>query len=141
MKNKRKLILRKERGISTMEEFEKLKNKFKNSNKYVLTLDYEEIKRLIEITENLIADNKRLDKENQALFEAYNFNDTNLLAKTLKEYRKEILNSIPKSKVREKIEKYKWAIEHYDCDEADYKQSQAVGAWNVLYRLLQEGDK
>lgn len=58
------------------------------------------------IIEHLIADNKRLDKENQALFEAYNFNDTNLLAKILKEYRKEILNSIPKSKVREKIEDY-----------------------------------
>ena len=43
--------------------------------------------------------------------------------------------------IREKIEKNKWAVEHYDCDEADYKQSQAVGAWNVLYQLLQEGDK
>lgn len=52
----------------------------------------------------LETDNKKLDKENQGLFEAYNFNNTNLLAKTLKEYRKEILNSIPKSKVKEKIE-------------------------------------
>lgn len=38
-----------------MEEFENLKNKFKGSNKYMITLDYEEIKRIIEITENLIS--------------------------------------------------------------------------------------
>ena len=30
------------------------------------------------------------EEENQSLFEAYNFNDTNLLSKILKEYRKEI---------------------------------------------------
>ena len=47
----------------------------------------------------LETDNKKLDKENQGLFEAYNFNDTNLFAKTLKEYRKEILNSVPKSRI------------------------------------------
>ena len=74
--------------------------------------------------ENLIADNKRLDKENQALFEAYNFNDTNLLAKILKEYRKEILNSIPKSKVEELRE-----IDNIDLLQFKIKE------------LLQEGDK
>jgi len=41
-------------------------------------------------------------------------------------------------KIKAKIEENKWAIEHYDCDEADYKQSQAVGAWNVLQRLLEK---
>ena len=40
--------------------------------------------------EELKQDNKKLDKENQSLFESYNFNDTNLLVKLLKEYRKEI---------------------------------------------------
>lgn len=76
------------------------------------------------IIENLIADNKRLDKENQALFEAYNFNDTNLLAKILKEYREEILNSIPKSKVEELRE-----IDNIDLLQFKIKQ------------LLQEGNK
>lgn len=41
-------------------------------------------------------------------------------------------------KIKAKIEEYKWSIESYDCDEADYKQSQAVGAWNVLQSLLKE---
>lgn len=46
----------------------------------------------------------------------------------------------PNDKIKAKIEENKWAIEHYDCDEADYKQSQAVGAWNVLQRLLKESE-
>lgn len=37
-----------------------------------------------------------------------------------------------KSKLQEKIKKYEWAIEHYNCDEADYKQSQDVGSWHAL---------
>lgn len=45
---------------------------------------------------------------------------------------------IPKSKVREKIEYYKWAIESYDCDTADYGQSQAIGAYVALIELLNE---
>lgn len=45
---------------------------------------------------------------------------------------------IPKSKVKEKIEEYKWAIESYDSSIADYKQSQAVGSWNALRKLLEE---
>lgn len=137
-----------------MEEFEKLKNKFKNSNKYMLTLDYEEIKRLIEITENLIARNKKIEKSlydnignivnlSMLLFEnsvkpkdvSMYVEECQVLLNTLNKYY------IQKSKVREKIEENKWAMEHYDCDEADYKQSQAVGAWNVLMKLLQEGDK
>ena len=91
---------------------------------------------------NLIADNKRLDKENQALFEAYNFNDTNLLARILKEYRKEILNSIPKSKVREIIQKY------YDVyeKEKEYRYTLDVEDEQKVLReieqdILQEGDK
>ena len=45
---------------------------------------------------------------------------------------------IPKSKIREKMEEYEWAIESYDCSIADYKQSQAVGSWNVLRKLLED---
>lgn len=47
-------------------------------------------------------------------------------------------NYIPKGKIREKIEEYEWAIESYDCSIADYKQSQAVGSWNVLRKLLED---
>ena len=94
------------------------------------------IKKQERTIENLIARNKELEDENKELkkmedltYEA--LKNTNLIHK----------NYISKSIVREKIEENKWAIEHYDCDEADYKQSQAVGAWNALIRLLQEGDK
>ena len=55
----------------------------------------------------LETDNKKMDKENQGLFEAYNFNDTNLIAKILKIYRKELKNSINKDKIEAKIEYYK----------------------------------
>lgn len=65
--------------------------------------DQEQITQLNNKIFQLETDNKKLDKENQGLFVAYNFNDTNLFAITLKEYRKEILNSVPKSKVKEII--------------------------------------
>lgn len=61
------------------------------------------IERLEKELEQEKNNNKKLDKENQALFEAYNFNDTNLLAKVLKEYKKELKNSISKNKIREFI--------------------------------------
>ena len=79
------------------------------------------IENLIKRNKDLEERNKKLDRENQGLFEAYNFNDTNLLAKTLKEYRKEILNSVPKSKVTEKIEEIEkqgiWIDEDYYYNE------------------------
>lgn len=172
MKNKRITNMRKERGISTLEVdkkddilfqidmqlYDEFNDKFCEINEYLGDIytykdldDLEkaekdkEIKLLREAIKNLIADNKRLDKENQALFEAYNFNDTNLLAKTLKEYRKEILNSIPKLKVREKIEEL--------IKEADYRTTDNLKGRvhfqpepvdfqiAVLQELLQEGDK
>ena len=61
----------------------------------------------------------------------------------MQKYRIEVMDErelISRDEVEEiikiKIEENKWAIEHYDCDEADYKQSQAIGAWNVLRSIL-----
>lgn len=50
--------------------------------------------------------NKELDKENQGLFELYNFNDTSLLAKILKDYK----NTIEKQ--QKEIEELKEGIEN-----------------------------
>lgn len=83
----------------------------------------------------LETDNKKLDKENQGLFEAYNFNDTNLFAKTLKEYRKEILNSVPKSKVKEHLQE----LDEMKVDGKVF--TTAVNfAKQILQELLEEGD-
>lgn len=46
--------------------------------------------------------------------------------------------SIPKEKVRNLRQKYEPAMKHYDCDEASYSQSQNVGAYMVLTRMLGE---
>ena len=81
----------------------------------------------------LETDNKRLDKENQGLFEAYNFNDTNLFVKTLKEYRKEILNSVPKSKVKEKIE----TLEKL---QNEFKNNEELRIKIIAYKELLEGE-
>ncbi len=45
---------------------------------------------------------------------------------------------IPKSKIKEKMKKYEWAIESYDSDIADYKQSQDVGSWHALQELMED---
>lgn len=46
-----------------------------------------------------------------------------------------------KDKIKAKIEKYKWSVDsYYNGDVSDYKQSQAVGAWNVLRLLLEESE-
>ena len=34
------------------------------------------------------------------------------------------------------MKKYEWATKSYNCDEADYKQSQAIGAWVALSNLI-----
>lgn len=40
-------------------------------------------------------------------------------------------------KIKAKMKEKEWALENYNCDEADYKQSQAIGAWSVLQSLLE----
>lgn len=41
-------------------------------------------------------------------------------------------------KIKAKMKEKEWALENYDCTEADYKQSQAIGAWSVLQSLLEK---
>lgn len=48
---------------------------------------------------------------------------------------------IPIQKVKNMIKEKEWALENYNCDESDYKQSQAIGAWDILQRLLKESEK
>lgn len=93
--------------------------------------------------EDLINKNKELKKENKEIRDWKYVIDNPIDLKKLSEL--EIIkifgkSYIAKDKIKAKIEENKWAIEHYDCDEADYKQSQAVGAWNVLQRLLKESE-
>ena len=63
--------------------------------------------------DNILSDYKRVLKENKEL----------------------------KQKIKEKTEENEWAVESYDCAEADYKQSQAIGAWSVLQELLEESEE
>lgn len=41
-------------------------------------------------------------------------------------------------KIKAKMKEKEWSLENYDCDESDYKQSQAIGAWSVLQSLLEK---
>ena len=50
-------------------------------------------------------------------------------------------NYISKQKIKDLMGEKEWAIKSYDCSEADYKQSQAVGAWFACQRLLEERKK
>ena len=50
-------------------------------------------------------------------------------------------NCISKEKVKNMIKEKEWALENYNCDESDYKQSQAIGACNVLQELLKESEE
>lgn len=74
--------------------YQKEKEKNKNWEK-IYDEDQQHITNLNNRIFDLEADNKKLDKENQGLFELYNFNDTSLLAKILKDYKKEIKKLTP----------------------------------------------
>lgn len=50
-------------------------------------------------------------------------------------------NYISIQTVKDKMKEKEWALESYDCDEADYKQSQAIGAWSVLQELIEEREE
>ena len=56
----------------------------------------------------------------------------------IEKQQKEIKNSISKDKIREKMQEYYEKANPYDCDTADYKQSQEIGGWNALRKLLEE---
>ena len=46
-----------------------------------------------------------------------------------------------KDKIKAKMKEKEWSLENYDCTEADYKQSQAIGAWSVLQSLLERRER
>lgn len=50
-------------------------------------------------------------------------------------------NCISKEKVKNMIKEKEWVLENYDCDKSDYKQSQAIGAWDILQKLLKESEE
>lgn len=84
---------------------------------------------------------EKLQKENEKL--KTKLLDTLEGQKVIKEetpqYIKE--NYISKEKVKNMIKEKEWALENYDCDKSDYKQSQAIGAWDILQKLLKESEE
>ena len=56
----------------------------------------------------------------------------------IEKQQKELENSVSKDKIREKMQEYYEKANPYDCDTADYKQSQEIGGWNALRKLLEE---
>ena len=103
--------------------------KCKGSEKYKIAL------------EHILSDYKRVLKENEKIR-----NGRNRLFEyaTAQQTTPEMLNKILREdyisiqKVKDKQKEKEWALESYDCDEADYKQSQAIGAWQVLQELIEE---
>lgn len=121
-----------EEDIKKLEEEVKRVNKINN-----LTGTYVPIHML----ESFLSDYKRVLKENEELKEIYR-SEKKMKNEYIKLYQDLLLkeNVIPVQKVKDKIEEKEWAIKSYDCDTANYKQSQAIGAWQVLQELL-EGRK
>lgn len=100
-----------------------------------------EIVELARILDHILSDYKRVLKENEKIR-----NGRNRLFEyaTAQQTTPEMLNKILREdyisiqKVKDKQKEKEWALESYDCDEADYKQSQAIGAWQVLQELIEE---
>ena len=93
---------------------------------------------------DILSDYKRVLKENEKIR-----NGRNRLFEyaTAQQTTPEMLNKILREdyisiqKVKDKQKEKEWALESYDCDEADYKQSQAIGAWQVLQELIEDNRK
>ena len=107
-----------------------------------LTIDFEyDSGNEIKAIEHILSDYKRVLKENEKIR-----NGRNRLFEyaTAQQTTPEMLNKILREdyisiqKVKDKQKEKEWALESYDCDEADYKQSQAIGAWQVLQELIEE---
>ena len=81
------------KAIKELKEIKELVEEDLKNEKYEVTatLDRIDLKSLVivlNLLEELKEKNKELDKENQGLFELYNFNDSSLLSKILKDYKK-----------------------------------------------------
>ena len=64
--------------------------------------------------------------------------DKIILLNLINKQQKKIENSVSKDKIREKMQEYYEKASPYDCDTADYKQSQEIGGFNALRKLLEE---
>lgn len=86
---------------------------------------YKDIQQAIE---HILSDYKRVLKENKTLknFMGDLFDDENIIEN----------DYVLKDDIRDAMKKYEWATKSYDCDEADYKQSQDIGAWFALLNLI-----
>lgn len=109
----------------------------------------------IQALEHILSDYKRVLKENEELkVELERQKDINTIINQKgidKNYEKALEKSMLKflktnmakdfvsvQKVKDIMKEKEWAIKSYDCDTADYKQSQDVGAWSALQKLLKK---
>ena len=128
---------------NSIEEITFVENEIKNTRRL-----FEEVgcyvffdEDLCKSIEHILSAYKRVLKENETLKELLQGN----LYEMYKYYRN-LANSyqgncISKEKVKNMIKEKEWALENYNCDESDYKQSQAIGACNVLQELLKESEE
>ena len=126
------------KAIEILNTFE-LRRKTKNYKEISLE-DSQSVEILLNLIEKLQKENKELKQDRDKFKKALGKRITycNELEKDLFENCSNYI--IPIQKVKDKIEEKEWAIKSYDCDTANYKQSQAIGAWQVLQELL-EGRK
>lgn len=139
IKNERSSI---EEAIKTMEHWVEYE---KNNKDKINKAD-----ELIYIQEHILSDYKRVLKENEQY--RTEVNCTEQLKQENEELKRLHIqdnkhldfimeNSIPVQKVKDMMKEKEWALENYDCDESDYKQSQAIGAWDILQKLLKESEE
>ena len=117
------LIEKQQKKIEDYETIEKIE--VDNENR----LSEEEV--LISTMEYYIETNQVMtvpEQENQLIAVKYILNKKN----------KQINNSVSKDKIREKMQEYYEKASPYDYDTADYKQSQEIGGFNALRKLLEE---
>lgn len=130
---------------NSIEEDMKILEEFKTHGYSILLIKYEDRNKtnlkIEQAIEHILSDYKRVLQENEKL--KAKLLDTLEGQKVIKEetpqYIKE--NYILKEKVKNMIKEKEWALENYDCDKSDYKQSQAIGAWDILQKLLKESEE
>lgn len=127
---------------SIEEDITRIKQRIEDVKEYIeYGLPYSEYLDLENSFDNILSDYKRVLQENEKL--KAKLLDTLEGQKIIKEetpqYIKE--NYILKEKVKNMIKEKEWALENYDCDKSDYKQSQAIGAWDILQKLLKESEE
>lgn len=93
-----------------------------------------EIERQKQINKEL---NKKIEKQKKLTRLAQTLTDESV-KEALTEFEKDYMS---KQEIKDLMKKYEWAMNNYDSSIADYKQSQAVGSWITLQKLLQESEE